>query len=217
MEHHRHKDYNQIAGQKVARTEAIADGVFAIAMTLLILDIRVPIAEGIKTEGDLLAAFCALTPKILTYFMSFMTLGIFWTGHSTQYTYIEKSDRHLGWLSLFILLFVSTIPFTTAFLGEFIHYKIAVGLYWLNILFLGITIYAHWSYAQRHGYLNLKPEEEAEVDRAMRMRVIIAQMLYAFGAALCFINTYLSILVIVAVQMNYAFAFFSKFGSRKKG
>lgn len=112
--------YNQISGKRVTRIEAISDGVFAVAFTLLVLDIKVPITQGIHSEAELMNSFCALTPKFLSYFLSFMTLGVFWGGQSAQFTFIEKSDRHLNWISLFFLLFVAVLPFTTAFLSEFI-------------------------------------------------------------------------------------------------
>lgn len=204
--------YNEIAGQKTQRIEAVSDGVFAIALTLLVLDIKEPLSEAIKTEGELLNAFCALTPKFLAYFLSFMTLGIFWTGHSAQFIYIEKSDRHLNWISLFFLLFVSVLPFTTAFLSEFIHFRLSIALYWLNIFALGITLYLHWGYAEKHGFIstpgNVQP---AVIGKAIKRRIVVAQTLYAVGALLCFINNYLSIAFTIIVQLNYAIAFgFSK-------
>ena len=110
--------YNQISGQNIQRIEFLSDGVFAIAITLLVLDIRVPIRDNISSEKDLIIAFFKLTPKLLTYFLSFMTLGIFWTAHSTQFHFIEKSDRNFNWLNLSFLLFVTTTPFTTAFLSD---------------------------------------------------------------------------------------------------
>ena len=69
--------YDDLAGQKVQRIEAISDGVFAIALTLLVLDIRVPVAEAIRSGKELLAAFMKLAPKLLSYFLNFITLGIF--------------------------------------------------------------------------------------------------------------------------------------------
>src|SRR5438046_546200 len=112
------KSYNQISGQSINRIEFLSDGVFAIALTLLVLDIKVPISENITSEKDLLHSFAGLTPRLLAYFLSFMTLGIFWTAHSTQFHFIEKSDRNFTWINLFFLLFVTIIPFTTAFLSE---------------------------------------------------------------------------------------------------
>jgi uncharacterized membrane protein len=200
------KSYNQIAGKKISRIEAISDGVFAVALTLLVLDIKVPVSEAIKTEKDLINAFCALTPKFLSYFLSFMTLGIFWTGHSSQYNFIVKSDRNLNWISLFFLLFVSVLPFTTAFLSEHIHFKFSIALYWLNIFVLGIALLIHWKYAEKHGYIDLPENEKAAVGKAISGRIIIAQTLYALAALLCFVNIYLSLFVTILIQLNYALA-----------
>jgi uncharacterized membrane protein len=204
------KSYNHIAGQKIQRIEAISDGVFAIALTLLVLDIRVPVATAIHSEGELIYVFYSLLPKLLGYFLSFMTLGIFWTGHSTQYAYIEKSDRHLNWISLFFLLFVSILPFTTAFLSEYIHFKFSIALYWLNIFLLGLLLYIHWDYAYRHDFLTGTEEEKSTINQAIRGRIVIAQTLYFCGALLCFIHTYVSIGVIILIQLNYALGIFSK-------
>jgi uncharacterized membrane protein len=207
--------YNSIAGQKSIRTEALNDGVFAVALTLLVLDIKVPSDIGVETEAELLVAFCKLTPKFLTYFLSFMTLGIFWVGNSTQYEYIDKSDRHLSWISLFFLLFVSLLPFTTAFLGEHIEFKLSIGLYWLNIFVLGVAVYVHWEYAYRHNFIALPDKEKRQVNQVMKRRILTAQALYAGAALLCFINTYLSIFAIIIIQLNYALALFSKINRKK--
>lgn len=148
-----------------------------------------------------------LAPKFLTYLLGFMTLGIFWVGHATQFKFIQQTDRHLTWLSIFFWMIVSVIPFTTGFLSEFIRFKSAVGLYWLNILLAGVTLYLQWTYAVSHkltdASLDITP-----IDAAMKQRIRTAQALYAAGTALCFLNTYLSVAVFILIQLNYAFAFF---------
>jgi uncharacterized membrane protein len=204
------KNYNQLAGKKVQRIEAISDGVFAIALTLLVLDLKVPHSAGIKSEADLMNAFCSLTPQLLSYFLSFMTLGIFWTGQTVQFNYIEKSDRHLNWLSLFFLLFVSIIPFSTAFLSEHIEFRFALLIYWFNILSMGIVLYIHWNYAVKHGYVNLPEAERKTVAYLVNKRIIVAQSLYAASMLFCFISTYISIALIVLIQLNYALALFHR-------
>lgn len=198
------KTYNDIAGQKAGRLEALSDGVFAIALTLLVLELHVPVIESIHSEGAVLTALYALAPKLLAYFLSFMTLGIFWVGHSAQFNYIDKSDRNLTWLTLFFLLFVSLIPFSTAFLGEYFDSKAAVGLYWLNIFALGATLFVHWNYAYRHRLSHIPPAERESINRSVRGRILIAQALYAGAALLAFINTYLAIGLIILIQLNYA-------------
>lgn len=210
------RTYNQIAGQKVQRVEALSDGVFAVALTLLVLDIKTPANELIHSEKDLMAMFCALTPKFLTYFLSFMTLGIFWMGQTVQFSYIHKGDRNLNWISLFFLLVVSILPFTTAFLSEHLMFRFAIGVYWLNIFLLGLMLFIQWNYAYKHGHTNIPDEEKEMVNRAVRKRIIFAQMLYAAGALLCLVNNYLSIFVIISVQLNYALAIFSGRRQKKK-
>lgn len=85
--------YNRIAGQSVERLAALSDGVFAVAMTLLVLDLRAPAAEAIHSEHDLWRALVELSPRLLMYLMSFMTLGIFWVGQQTQLNHLRRSDR----------------------------------------------------------------------------------------------------------------------------
>jgi uncharacterized membrane protein len=208
--------YNKLAGQNVKRIEALSDGVFAIAFTLLVLEIKVPAAEHATTETELLRSLGPLLPKFLIYFLTFMTMGIFWTGQGVQFNYIERYDRNLNWTTLFFLLVISLFPFSTAFLGEHINFKLAIGIYWLNILLAGLFIYFHWHYAGKHNFLSVEGEEKKAIDKAIRNRVIIAQSLYLVGALLCFINTYISIGFIILVQLNYAFAIISKKSGVKK-
>lgn len=202
--------YNQISGQNVLRMEFLSDGVFAIAITLLVLDIRVPLQENVVYEKDLVIQFSKLAPKLLTYFLSFMTLGIFWTAHATQFQFIEKSDRNLNWINLSFLLFVTLIPFTTAFLSEFITFRFAVAVYWVNLLFLGITLGRILKYADKHNYLKKNTPERTEIKQAMIRRGVTAQSLYFIGALLCLVNTYVSITMLIIVQLYFVLALFSK-------
>ena len=209
-------NYNQIAGQRTQRIEAISDGVFAIAMTLLILDIKVPVSDAINSDADLIKAFFGLTPKLLSYLLSFITLGIYWAAQSTQFHYISKSDRNLNWVDLFFLLFVSLIPFTTAFLSEYISYRFAIFLYWLNIIMLGFILVIHWKYANRKEFISLSQHENDQVTKAIKRRVVESSLLYTLGALLSFVHPYLSILVLISIQLNYALALLPIFGKRKK-
>jgi uncharacterized membrane protein len=202
--------YNQIAGKRLPRIEALSDGVFSIAMTFLVFNLKDPLAATSVTDEALLGALWSIAPNISSFFLSFMTLGIFWTGHSTQFDYLERSDRNLYWLNLFFLMFVALLPFTTSILGSHIENKVAVILYWLNILALGLALLLHWNYAYRKKLLALDENNAALVHKAIRQRIIYAQAFYGLGAALCFVHPFLSLVVIFAIQLNYAFGFFSR-------
>src|SRR5271167_657235 len=136
--------YNQIAGRSAERLAALSDGVFAVAMTLLVLDLRAPAAGAIHSEHELGRALLALSPRLLMYMMSFMTLGIFWVGQQTQLNHLERSNRSLTWIHLAFLFVVTTVPFSTALLAEHTQYRTALVVYWVNIALLGWTLYWSW-------------------------------------------------------------------------
>ncbi|HEY1679323.1 MAG TPA: TMEM175 family protein [Candidatus Sulfotelmatobacter sp.] len=196
--------YNRVAGQNVDRLAALSDGIFAVAMTLLVLDLHVPAREAIHSEHDLVHALLALAPRVVIFLMSVMTLGIFWVGQQTQLNQFARGDRNLAWIHIAFLCTVCLVPFTTSLLAEYIHYRTALLLYWFNIFLLGTVLYWGWHYSVRNDFLS--HEVPASIHHAVVRRIVIAQSLYAAGAALCFFGTYYSIGAIVLVQLNYAIA-----------
>ena len=196
--------YNQITGQSLERLAALSDGIFAVAMTLLVLDLHVPASEAIHSQGQLWHTLAAAKPELISYVLSFITLGIFWNGQQAQLNAFTRSDRHLSWIHLAFLFAVSLMPFSTRLLAEYIAYRSVLLAYWGNIFLLGLVLFASWRYATRAGLL----QDEITYDRqcAVERRIVVAQALYAFGAVLCLFNTYLSIGFIILVQLNFALA-----------
>lgn len=136
--------------------------------------------------------------------MSFLTLGIFWAGQQTQLNHLSEGTRDLTWIHLGFLFAVTMLPLSTRLLSEFITYRTAMGIYWLNIFVLGAMLYWSWMYAARNELI--KSDTPEEVRHSICRRILIAQSLYAGGALLCFIHTWVSIAAIVLVQLNYALA-----------
>ncbi len=196
--------YNRIAGQSVERLAALSDGVFAVAMTLLLLELHVPSHQAVHSERELLLAMVAFLPQLAVYLMSFLTLGIFWVGQQTQLNHLEHSDRNLTWLHLAFLFAVTLMPVSTRFLTEYSEYRATLLTYWFNILLLGMILYFSWGCATRSKLV--KGDIAPEVPAAICHRIIIGQSLYAFGALLCAIDTRASIAFIVLVQLYYAVA-----------
>lgn len=196
--------YNRIQGRNLDRLAALSDGIFAVAMTLLVLDLHLPTASQVHGEHQLLLALCALGPQWLAYGMSFLTLGIFWAGQQTQLNHMGEGTRDLTWIHLAFLFSITLMPLSTRLLAEFITYRSALVFYWLNILVSGAMLYWSWSFAVHHSLI--KPDTPDEVGASICRRILIAQSLYAAGAALCLISTWISIAVIVLVQLNYAIA-----------
>jgi uncharacterized membrane protein len=198
--------YNQIAGESVERLAAISDGIFAVAMTLLVLDLHEPAKEFIRNEQALWRwrALAAMFPQYVTYLMSILTLAIFWSGQQAQLNRFARTDRHLTWIHMAFLFAVSVMPFSTRLLAEFINYRTALLCYWGNILMLGIVLYLSWRYGSLAGLV--KDDISAEVRNAVERRILGAQALYGLGALLCVVHTYASIAFIVLVQLNFAVA-----------
>jgi uncharacterized membrane protein len=197
-------DYNRIAGGSIERLAALSDGVFAVAMTLLVLDLHAPAAATIHSERGLAQALLLLAPRLLVYLMSFLTLGIFWVGQQTQLNHLARADRNLAWIHLAFLFVVTTMPFSTNLIAEFIAFRTAVLVYWGNLLLFGVLLWASWRYASRAGLV--EDSAPADVARSIEYRIMVGQGLYALGAALSFFDTYWSIAFIISVQLNYAVA-----------
>ena len=208
--------YPRIAGQSLSRLAALSDGIFAVAMTLLVLDLRVPVNEiahperplwsngMLGSEHEVWHALADVGPHVLPYAISFMTLGIFWIGQQTQLNHFSATDRHLTWIHIAFLAVVSLMPFSTGLLSEYVTYRTPFILYWLNLLLLGVVLLASLRYARRADLL--KPEATDAVQRAMRRRIVFYQCCYAIAMALCVINTYVSMVILIILQLASAIA-----------
>ncbi len=196
--------YNRIAGTSLERLAALSDGIFAVAMTLLVLDIHVPEKAEIHDEQGLLHSLWLLAPRFLVFLVSVMTLGIFWVGQQTQFNHLARAARLFTWVHIAFLASISVMPFSTNLLATYIGYRSALLVYWLNILTPGALLYLSWRVARSE---KLERDEATdEVACAIERRILIAQGLYAFGAALCVLNPYWSIGFIMLVQVNYVLA-----------
>ncbi len=195
---------NQLAGTDIGRLAGISDGIFAVGMTLLVLGLFVPTISG-SSDSALWQELVKLGPSILVYTMSFMTLGIFWVGQGSQLGLLAKSNRHYTWLQLTFLLFVTLVPFSTGLLTRYPGLRVALLEYWLNIVLLGVMLLAGLQYGM-HARL-FRETDIAAAGHLMRGRILIAQALYAFATALSlFFPTWVSIALIVLIQLNYVIA-----------
>jgi uncharacterized membrane protein len=197
--------FNEFAGTSLDRLAGISDGIFAVGMTLLVLGLSLPAVSAVRSEGDLWHALLGLGPNVLVYTMSFMTLGIFWVGQGTQLNLLARSDRNYSWLQLVFLFAVTLVPFSTGLLARFPAYRVALVVYWLNIVLLGSALFAGLQYGLRAHLL--KEMETPEAAALMRGRILIAQSLYAFATATSIVfPTWVSIVLIFLFQLNYVIA-----------
>jgi uncharacterized membrane protein len=196
--------YHRIAGSSLERLAALSDGIFAVVMTLLVLDLHVPVREGLHSEAALGHELARLAPQTLTYVLSFLTLGIFWVGQQTQLNQLGRSNRDLTWIHLGFLLGVSLMPFSTGLLAEFITFRLALVVYWLNLLLLGALLFVSRRYAVRAGLL--RDDVTAEMLAAGERRIVVYQALYAVCVLVGLVSTYAGIALLVLLQLNSAIA-----------
>jgi uncharacterized membrane protein len=189
--------YNELSGQRVDRLQALADGVFAVAMTLLVLDLRLPTTEA-EDSAALWDQLRGLAPQLAAYVLSFTMLGTFWLAQHTFLERCRRSDRMLAWATLSFLFFVSTLPFAASTLAEHTHLTLAVLLYWVNLLGLGVTIGWQIFHADRSDLVH-DPADLALV----RRRLFLAQSLYAVAAAISFVSPVASIVGLALVQLFF--------------
>lgn len=131
------------------RTEALSDGVFSIAMTLLVLDLKVPLLSPAEAPSRLADSLQDLAPKFAAYALSFLILGICWVGHHNMFHHIKRVDRPALWLNNLFLFAVSMVPFSTALLGEYFRVRTSVMVYGANMLAVGLVMVVIWAYATR--------------------------------------------------------------------
>ena len=183
------------------RVETLADGVCAIAMTLLAFNLQPPSVPAAGHPNELRAALFAMAPHFRSYILSFVVIGIYWLGHHTQFHYVLQVDRTLLWINIFFLMFIATLPFSTAVLGRYGHYQPAVFLYSGNLLLVGWMNATHWAYITRRRRL-VAPDLPADFVRITMARILTTPVVALVSVAVSYID------VTWAVYFYYAIVIF---------
>jgi uncharacterized membrane protein len=189
-------------GLSISRIEAFADGVFAIVITLLILDIRVPQVQGEPVGPQLLHELINMWPKYLAYAMSFIIVGVYWVGHHAQFRFIRHANRTLLWINILFLMCVAFVPFSAALIGEYRHEQIAVIIYGVNLIVVGACLYLHYWYATQNYRLVDADLPQQQVE-ATKRRILMAPIICLAAIGLSFISTTLSIILYLVLPIPY--------------
>jgi uncharacterized membrane protein len=150
---------NNIKWVSSDRQKALADGTFAIVMTLLVLELAVPVMHG-ASNVELTQALAGMWPKFLAYTLSFLVLGVFWLIHHFIFDNITYYDARLAWLNILFLLFVALVPFTTSLLGEYLLEKTPAIIYGIQLLVIFFMGFSLWTY----GTSRQLSDDEIEVE-----------------------------------------------------
>ena len=198
-----HTSLESAEGLSKHRIEALSDGIFAFAMTLLVLDIKMPkLPETAVQAGLLVPSLFILWPKFFSYFMSFVILGVFWVAHHGYAHFLKRTDRWLLWSNLLFLLLIVCVPFSTDLIGDYPGQKVAVMIYGSNIAALSLTLYLQWWYATTHHRL-VGRDLEPEVIRKGTQRTLGGAMIYMCAVLLALLNPSFSLIVYAVIPIFY--------------
>jgi uncharacterized membrane protein len=191
------------------RVEAFSDGVFAIAITLLVLDIHVP-APG---TGDLGHQLAAQWPSYAAYVISFLTIGIIWINHHAMLRRISRVDHPTMIWNLLLLMSVGVLPFTTALMAAYLKEgsgeHLAAAVYSASFLVMGLMFGAtnrHILFARSE---LLDPPIPLRRRRAMILRGVGGSIPYLLAAILALLSPYVSLAICAGVALFYALPFAS--------
>ncbi len=138
--------------EELSRLIALSDGVFAIVLTLLVLDLRLPDAAASTSDASLLRQLVAIYPRMFSYVLTFLVAGQYWVAHHSDFARIAGNDRRLLWMNLMFLLSVGVLPFSTNLIGSHIS-SLTWTVYAINMAFIGLTLAAIWGYAAATGMI----------------------------------------------------------------
>jgi uncharacterized membrane protein len=184
-----------------SRLEALADGIFAIVMTLLVLDLMSPGWTTMQSAAEVNAALRHLWPKLLSYAISFVIAGLFWVAHHSLLHFVRHADRRYLWINMLFLLGVSFLPFSAALLGSHPDVRSAVMIYGANVLLVSLALTWNWSYASRHTLVT--PGVPVAFSRAVGRRLIVGQLLYGGAMVVALASPEAAFLLYIVVTLTF--------------
>lgn len=188
---------------KVSRLESLTDGIFAIAMTILVLNVGVSSTITAPTIAAHLQNEVA--HKLFIYAGSFIILGTYWVGMNFQLGFLERVNRLYLWANIFFLMFVCVLPFSASLLGNFRHAPLSICFYAFNIMVMSLIQLFLWWYA-RLFKLNAETVSHADiVSRSIYRRICVAPFFYIAALLLTYWNTDVAFIALVAPPLIHIF------------
>jgi uncharacterized membrane protein len=161
-------------GVEFARTVAFTDGLFAIAITLLVVSLAVPTLSDAASVGELADKLNDDSSKFVSFAISFAVIGRYWLAHHAYFSALSKIDRGLIALNLLYLAFIAFLPFPTALLGAYFENPLSITIYAVNLAIVSGMEVVLFSYAQNHDLLESKlPRDVYRYGAAMSLAPVV--------------------------------------------
>lgn len=185
------------------RIESLSDGIFSIVMTLIILELKIPvdIAHNL-VDTELPVRLKGMLPQFEMYFVSFFLLGLFWMRHVTQYRYIREVDRVLLWINILFLMFVALVPFSINFLMDYPFHELAFLVYSINLTAIAYMLLIHWAYAS---YKNLLTDDaEPALIKDINILIVATSLLFTSCIIISFVDVRVGTFMLYLDPILYA-------------
>jgi uncharacterized membrane protein len=163
---------SEASGMGKNRIEALTDAIFAVAMTLLVLDIKPPVHLRFETSGALIDHLGVLEHSFIMYAISFIVLAMFWMGHHLQFHFVRHVDRQLLWINLVFLLLAVVVPFSTNLVGDHGHLQLPIVVYAVNLLVLSLLLFLQLRHLAASPHLT-SPDLTREAVTHLRRQLIL--------------------------------------------
>jgi uncharacterized membrane protein len=188
-----------------SRVETFSDGVFAIIVTLLVLELKVPSVSDHQSVQELVNALMALLPKFISWIISFFTVCVIWVNHHRLFKMFRIFSHGLFWWNAVLLLWVSFIPFPTALMGDYSGNRIAVILYGLVMTLMAATFSFMRAYVINNNEILEPGINKDDFKKGTILSVIFGPGLYLAGTIASFVHPYLSFLVFIFIPVYFIF------------
>lgn len=188
-----------------SRMEAFSDGVFAILITLLVLELKSPTLKEISNSKELFDNLLELGPKFLMAFISFFTICVIWVNHYRFFKHFKVIDHSILWLNALLLLTVTFLPFPTAVLGDYPHNITSILLYGGTMTSMTLVFAFMKIYAIREGKMfddSIDPEKFKKNPRRS-LYYMRHPFIYLIGTLLCFVSIYISYAVFILMPIYH--------------
>ena len=184
-----------------ARLETFSDGVFAIVITLLVLELKMPHDETIDSSGKLFEEIKHIFPVLFIWIVSVLITGKLWLQHHNLLHMAKKSDYGMVWINTIVLMFSALIPFPAHLMGTYPNIPLAVASLGIVLFFVSLsTIWLYFYISKNY----LKDEyDRLSVMKNVRLSMILAPLFYILAAGVAWIHTYLSFAIYMLVPLLF--------------
>jgi uncharacterized membrane protein len=187
------------------RVETFSDGVFAIIVTLLVLEIKVPVIGMPDSPARLAAALLGILPKFVSWIISFFTVCVIWVNHHRLFRMFGRISHGIFWLNALLLLWISFIPFPTAMIGDYPENRLAAVFYGAVMAMMALSFSLMRLYVVRNGTVLEEGVDFVEFKRGTWYSIAFGPLLYTVGACVSLVHPYLSFLVYGCIAVYFVF------------